>query len=248
MSLSAADFAVVLAAFHRHSVIRLRDTHADDAAVVELSARFGQNKIHDLKDYLDEDHPELMRISNIVENGREIGLKDSAIKWHSDMAYRADPNPISVLVARELPSWGGGTRFATMRAAYESLPEADRDALRSKTATHSIRQYAYDSGEGMSSEMQAKYPDVRHPLVVTHPVTGRSALYVSEGTTVESQETLDFLLAFSVRPEFVWTQHWRLGDIVVWDNRCVVHQQTPYDPAERRLLKRTTVIVPREGV
>lgn len=254
--LTKDEFAAILTAFHRHSVIRLRNTGATDGDVVVFSARFGRNKIHDLRDFLDAAHPELMRISNIEEHGKPIGLKDSAVLWHSDMAYRADPNPISVLVAKEITSWGGGTRFASMRAAYDTLPDDMKAKLEPLQAVHSIRNYAYKPGEGMPVDMQEKYPEVLHPVVVTHPVTGCKALYVSEGTTMridglseaESRETLDFLLAHAVRPEFIWTQDWQVGDIVVWDNRTVIHQQTPYDPNERRLLKRTTVIEAHPGV
>ena len=104
--------------------------------------------------------------------------------------------------------------------------------------------------------MQDEYPEVLHPVVVTHPVTGRKALYVSEGTTVridgmdktESRETLDNLLKHAVQQRFVWTQDWQVGDIIIWDNRVVVHQQTPYDSGERRLLKRTTVMTAHQGV
>lgn len=254
--LTEDEFAAILTAFHRHGVIRLRNTGATDADVVAFSARFGQNKIHDLRSYLDTSHPELMRISNIEKNGKPIGLKDSAVLWHSDMAYREDPNPISVLVAEEITSWGGGTRFASMAAAYDALPQDMKTKLEGLQAVHSIRNYAYKPGEGMPVDMQEKYPEVLHPVVVTHPATGRKALYVSEGTTMridglgeaESREALDFLLAHAVRPEFIWTQDWQVGDIIVWDNRTVVHQQTPYDPNERRLLKRTTVIEAHPGV
>ena len=254
--LSDAEFAIILDAFHRYSVVRLRETGAHDADVVALSARFGRNKIHDLFDYLDGAHPELMRVSNIEENGNPIGLKDSAVLWHSDMAYRADPNPISVLVAEEITSWGGGTRFASMRAAYDALPNDIKVRLDELWAVHSIRNYAYKPGEGMPSNMQDEYPEVLHPVVVTHPVTGRKALYVSEGTTVridgmdktESRETLDNLLKHAVQQRFVWTQDWQVGDIIIWDNRVVVHQQTPYDSGERRLLKRTTVMTAHQGI
>lgn len=248
--------AEILAAFHRYGVIRLRGRKYDDGDVVRFSARFGNNKVHDLKDYLDPLHPELMLISNIVENGRLIGLKDSAILWHSDMSYTKSPNPISVLCAHEIPSWGGGTRFASMYAALETVPADLRRRLQPLEAVHSIRNYRYRPGEGMPADIQEAYPEVRHPVVVVHPATGRRALYVSEGTTLriegmdeaESRQTLDFLFAHSVKADFTWTQDWQVGDIVVWDNRCVIHQQTPYDPNERRLLKRTTVSSVHAGI
>lgn len=249
-------FGAVLDAFHKYGVIRLRGARHSDPDVIRLSARFGRHKIHDLKDYLDKDNPELMLISNIVENGRLIGLKDSAIRWHSDMSYTEKPNPISVLCAYEIPSWGGGTRFSSMYAAFETLPADLQRRLEPLQGVHSIQNYNYRPDQGMSQDMQTKYPEVRHPVVWVHPVTGRKALYVSEGTTLriegmdedESGRTLEFLYAHSVKPEFTWTQEWQVGDILIWDNRCVIHQQTPYDPNERRLLKRTTVIEAHPGV
>ena len=139
---------------------------------------------------------------------------------------------------------------------YAALTDDMKVRLDGLQAVHSIRNYAYKPDEGMPPDMQEKYPEVLHPVVVTHPITGRKALYVSEGTTVridgmdetESRETLDLLLEHAVRLEFIWTQDWQAGDIIVWDNRVVVHQQTPYDPAERRLLKRTTVMEAHPGV
>lgn len=254
--LSDRDMATVVAALHEHGVIRLRGRRYDDGDVVRFSARFGHNKVHDLKDYLDKRHPELMLISNIEENGKPIGLKDLAILWHSDMSYTSNPNPISVLVAHEIPSWGGGTRFAGMAAAFAALPGDLQHRLRPALGVHSIRNYHYKPGQGMPDDMQAKYPEVRHPVVLVHPATGREALYVSEGTSLriegmqgdESRQILDFLFAHSVRPEFTWTQEWQVGDVVVWDNRSVIHQQTPYDPQQRRLLKRTTVSAVHPGI
>lgn len=258
--LDDAVFAAILEAFHAHAVIRIRpDADADaidDADVVALSRRFGTLKIHALADYLDKLHPELMLVSNIMANGKPIGLKDAAVLWHSDMSYTEKPNPISVLVAHEVCRQGGGTQFTSMYAAWETLRPELKRGLDGRVAWHSIENYGYGDNQGMPAEKRALFPEVCHPVVVTHPVTGRKALYVSEGTTLridglpaaESRAALAELFAHSVRPEFTWSQHWRVGDVVVWDNRCVMHRQLPYDPAERRLMKRTTVIEAHPGV
>jgi len=254
---SDEEFAQILDAFHEHSVIRIRAGRGvPDQYVVDLSARFGHNKIHELKDFLDKQHPELLLVGNIMENGKAIGLKDGAIKWHADMTYTDQPNPISVLVGHEVCKVGGGTQFTSMYAAWDTLPQKIKDRIVNLTATHSIENYKYKSDEGMPTDQRLRFPPVHHPAVLTHPVTGRKALYVSEGTAMEldgipeaeSRELLDFLFEHSVRPEFTWLHEWQVGDIVVWDNRCTMHRQTPYDPAERRLMKRTTIVTARPGV
>jgi len=251
------EFRQIIDAFHKHHVIRIRAGKGlPDKYVVDLSARFGFNKIHELKDFLDKQHPELLLVGNLMKDGKPIGLKDSAIKWHADMTYTKEPNPISILVGHEVCKVGGGTQFTSMAAAYEALPQSVKDRIDNLTATHSIANYKYKEGEGMTSEDQVKFPPVHHPAVLTHPVTGRKALYVSEGTAIqldgisaeESRKLLDMLFAHSVRDEFTWAHEWQVGDIVIWDNRSTMHRQMPYDPSERRLMKRTTIVTAKPGV
>lgn len=251
------EFRQIRDAFHEHLVLRIRaGKDLPDRYVVELSARFGFNKIHELRDYLDKQHPELLLVGNVEENGKPIGLKDGAIKWHADMTYTDQPNPISVLVGHEVCKVGGGTQFTSMYAAYETLPQNIKDRIDPLTATHSITNYKYKDDEGMPTDQRLRFPPVHHPAVLTHPVTGRKALYVSEGTAVEfdgmpeqeSRALLDYLFEHSVREEFTWLHEWQVGDIVIWDNRCTMHRQTPYDPSERRLMKRTTIVTAKPGV
>jgi len=252
-----AEFEQILDAFHKHSVVRIRaGSGLPDKYVVDLSARFGFNKIHELKDFLDKQHPELLLVGNIMENGKPIGLKDGAIKWHADMTYTKQPNPISVLVGHEVCKVGGGTQFTSMYAAWETLPQKIKNRIADLAATHSIANYKYKEGDGMTSEDQVKFPPVHHPAVLVHPITGRKALYVSEGTAIaldgippdESRALLDMLFEHSVQDDFTWLHEWQVGDIVIWDNRCTMHRQTPYDPSERRLMKRTTIVTAKQGV
>ncbi|MDF3075621.1 MAG: TauD/TfdA family dioxygenase [Alphaproteobacteria bacterium] len=172
------------------------------------------------------------------------------------MTYSKEPNPISVLVGHEVCKAGGGTQFSSMYAAWDTLPQSVKDRVDGRTATHSINNYKYKEGDGMTREDMLRFPPVHHPAVLVHPVTGRKALYVSEGTTAsldgipeeESRVLLDMLFAHSVQEEFTWLHEWQVGDIVVWDNRCSMHRQTSYDPAERRLMKRTTIVTAKPGV
>jgi taurine dioxygenase len=249
-------FAAIVQAFHTHSVIRFRNGPVRDERVVALSARFGRNKINDATKFPDKTHPELMLVSNIVENGHPIGLQDGTTKWHADQTFTHTPPPISVLVAHEVCKVDGGTWFASATAAWDALPPDMQRRLENLTATHSFEIYAAMAAAGKPAEPNARMPAVVHPVVVTHPVTGRKGLYVSEGTAVringipeeESRELLKFLLAHLVRPEFTWLQEWQVGDVIVWDNRVTQHRSASYDPSERRLLKRTTVVEAHPGI
>ncbi len=250
-----ASMKAIVDALHRYGVIRLRGPFMPDINVVNFAKRFGSSK-YSVSEFVDKVHPELVLVSNIAVNGRNVGLKDAARKWHSDLSYMKTPNPISILYAHEVCKQGGGTQFVSMYRAWETLPDNMRQRLEGLEAEHSIENYGFTDKEGMPAAERKKFPPVTHPVVVVHPVTGRKALYVSEGSATrilgipedESRELLDLLFAHSVREEVVWTQNWQVGDILVWDNRCTMHRQTDYDPAERRLMKRATVMEVFPGI
>lgn len=245
----------IVDALHKYGVIRLRGPFMPDINFVNFSKRFGNSK-YSVSEFVDKVHPELVIVSNIAVNGKNIGLKDAARKWHSDLSYTKAPNPISILYAHEVCKQGGGTQFVTMYQAWDTLPDHLRKRLEGLYAEHSIENYGFTDKEGMPAEDRKKFPPVIHPVVVEHPVTGRKALYVSEGSTTrilgmpeeESRQLLDFLFEHSVRQEGVWTQIWQVGDILVWDNRCTMHRQTDYDPTERRMMKRATIMEVFSGI
>jgi taurine dioxygenase len=247
--LDDAAMKAIVGALHDYGVIRLRGPFMPDINLVNFAQRFGTSK-YSLSEFVDKCHPELVIVSNIEINGKTIGLKDAARKWHSDLSYMKSPNPISILYAHEVCKQGGGTQFVSMVRAWETLPKDMQDRLDGLEAVHSIENYGFTGKDGMPAEQRKNYPEVTHPVVVVHPITKRKALYVSEGTAIrilgvseaESRELLDFLFEHSVRDEVVWTQTWQVGDILVWDNRCTMHKQTDYDPTERRLMKRATVM------
>jgi taurine dioxygenase len=246
---------MIVDALHKYGVIRLRGPFMPDINFVNFSKRFGNSK-YSVSEFVDKVHPELVIVSNIAVNGKNIGLKDAARKWHSDLSYTKAPNPISILYAHEVCKQGGGTQFVTMYRAWDTLPDHLRKRLEGLYAEHSIENYGFTDKEGMPAEDRKKFPPVIHPVVVEHPVTGRKALYVSEGSTTrilgmpeeESRQLLDFLFEHSVRQEGVWTQIWQVGDILVWDNRCTMHRQTDYDPMERRMMKRATIMEVFPGI
>lgn len=253
--LDDATMQAIVDALHKYGVIRLRGPFMPDINVVNFSKRFGTSK-YSVSEFVDKVHPELALVSNIAVNGKNIGLKDAARKWHSDLSYTRTPNPISILYAHEVCKQGGGTQFVSMYRAWETLPDNMRKRLDGLEAEHSIENYGFTDKEGMPAEQRAKFPPVVHPVVVEHPITRRKALYVSEGSATrilgippdESRQLLDFLFEHSVRADGVWTQDWQVGDILVWDNRCTMHKQTDYDPSERRLMKRATVMEVFPGI
>jgi alpha-ketoglutarate-dependent 2,4-dichlorophenoxyacetate dioxygenase len=170
--------------------------------------------------------------------------------WHSDSSFKAVPSLCSLLSARIVPPEGGATEFASARAAYRSLPEALRRRAEDAVVVHDFAWSRDQIRPGFfTAEERAVYPPVRHPLVRVNPVNGCRALFLGahashvEGLPVEEgRALLQALLAHVTRPEFCYRHEWQEGDLVVWDNRCVLHRGTPYDTARhRRLMQRTTV-------
>lgn len=255
MSCDQATIERVRDLWAEHGVLVFRDQSLDEADVVRFSACFGKLEIHVRQEYLSPTHPELLIVSNVREGDRPIGiLGDHEVGWHHDQSYLARPALGSLLYAVELPPSGGHTCFADLAGAYEALPQAMQQRLEGLRAVHS---YAYFNGtwsEPTSAEQRQRTPDVTHPVVRTHPYTGRLALYVDPGMTPcisglpedESRALLDELFAWCTRPEFVYEHRWRLGDAVMWDNASTMHRRGEFDPAHRRIMKRTTILPPAE--
>jgi taurine dioxygenase len=253
--LSDEDFARVHRAHLDHHVVVFRDQRITPAQHIDFSRRFGKLMIHVLHQYHLPGHPEILTVSNIIEDGKAVGLGDAGKYWHSDISYKELPSLGSLLHAQELPEQGGDTLFADMHLAYDSLPEALRATLDGKRAVHSyLAKYGQMQKDGnwrptLSSEQLAQVKEVIHPVVRTHPETGRKALFVSEGFTTrieglpedESRQVLDELFAHSVRPEHVYRHQWQPHDLVFWDNRSLIHLAAGCPPELRRKLYRTTI-------
>lgn len=247
-------FAAIEAAWLDHVVLRFRNQRLTDAQLIAFSRWFGeldQARLDDYKPFVAE-HPEIMVISNVVEEGRAIGkLGAYEAEWHTDIDYVEQPPKGSILYALELPPHGGNTGFANMYRAFETLPKDLRVAIEGKSCKHD----ATHNSAGVLRTGAREYEDVRevpgpvHPLVRTHPQTGRKALYLGrrknayiEGLPVdESDHILDTLWAHATQPSLTWTQEWKLGDLVMWDNRCAMHRRDAFDPAQRRVLHRTQI-------
>jgi taurine dioxygenase len=194
-------------------------------------------------------HPAVMLISNIREDGKPIGaLPDGEMQFHTDQCHQERPAMASMLYAIEVPKTGGNTLFANAYSAYETLPDAIKRRIEGRRA---LNAYDYDKAATQRGEkVRDDAPSYAHPVVRTHPATGRKALYVNRLMTrrieglppSESEELLTFLFDHQEQSEFIYEHVWRPGDLVMWDNRCTLHARTDFGPRERRLLRRVTIL------
>ena len=259
LDINEATFREIEAAFHDNIVVVFRRQNLSNERQIEFSRRFGELEVHIVKKYLLPGYPEILLISNIRdERGEHIGLADAGFTWHSDTSYRRRPSRCSLLYAKEVPQRGGqplgDTVFANAIAAYEALPERMKKRLAGLKAIHrySARRRVADSPRPKLTQAQLdETPDIAHPIVRTHPYTGRKSLYVTAGECVgiegmPEEEGVDLIAeldAHCVRPEFLYRHKWQVGDLLMWDNTSSMHLAIcDYALPERRLMHRTTVI------
>ena len=253
--LADADFDRIHRAHLDHHVLVFRDQRITPAEQVAFSRRFGPLQTHVLHQFALAGHPQVLIVSNVLENGQPIGLGDAGVFWHSDLSYKEKPSLGSMLHAQQLPADGGDTLFANQHRAWETLPADLKQRVDGARAEHSyLRKYAELQQRSpwrpdLSAAQVAQVPPVVHPVVRTHPETGRPALFVSEHFTNrivglpedESRELLQALFEHSTQARFVYRHRWQAHDMVFWDNRSVMHLAAGCPPEQRRTLYRTTI-------
>lgn len=261
--LDQATFDAIERAFNEKTVLLFRDQRLTEEQLVRFSRRFGQLEIHTMREFVRPEHPEIFVLSNIVEDGKPVGNKDAGGVWHTDLSYMKAPSRGSLLYALEVPHDDqgralGDTLFASSAFAYESLPDAMKERLKDLRAVHGLwERHEKDRKAAGQAHMiitdpvrRAQVPDVIHPVVRTHPFTGRKCLYVNEGQTTrildlpepESRRLLDELFAHSTRAETVYRHSWRVNDLVMWDNCAALHRvSNDYQLPQRRRMHRTTI-------
>jgi taurine dioxygenase len=254
-ALADEDFKRIHRAHLDHHVVVFRDQRITPEQQISFSRRFGPLQIHVLHQFQLIGHPEILIVSNVMEDGKPIGLGDAGHFWHSDLSYKETPSLGSLLHAQELPAEGGDTLFANMHLAWDTLPQALRDAVKGRSAEHT---YLAKYGElqkrspwrpNLSAEQIAQVKPVVHPIVRTHPETGRKALFVSEHFTTrviglpedESRDLLQALFEHSVRDGHIYRHVWREHDLVFWDNRSLMHLAAGTPDHLRRKMYRTTI-------
>ena len=263
-------FKQVVHALGEYSVIRFPNQALSGQNLKDFGAQFGELEINVANSYQEPGIPEVMILSNIVQNGKPIGLADAGQDWHTDMSYSRTVAFANVLYGIQIPHRDGtplgSTDFCSMRAAYEGLPAAMKQRLDRMTVLHDfnkfwemMRQERGSQRPPLTAAQRKAKPPVSHPIFLTHPLTGRKVLYANPGYSVrinelpekESAETLQFLFEHQTRPEYRYSFDWHVGDVLIWENIGTIHNAIPnYGPDEHRLIKRCQVMatkfVPQE--
>lgn len=252
-----SDFNLIYDAWLQHSVLRIRDQHLDDNQLKDFSKRFGPLEYAPHGNVTEEErskipNPYVATISNVTVNGRPIGgLSNLETSWHTDMSYIEDPPTASLLYAVEVPGDGGETSFCSMTAALEQLPDDLRQLCTSIRIKHDAAHDSIGKIRNGHTEFSSPKdaPGVYHPAIRRHPETHKDALYLGrrqnayvEGMSLSNSEaTLDSIWEHVALPAHCWTQQWRVNDLVIWDNRIVMHQRAAFPNSQRRLMRRTQV-------
>jgi taurine dioxygenase len=248
-----ATFAIVEKAWHDNLILLFRAQDLSEDDQVRFARRFGALQGRPRPAAMRAEsgevrHPEIMLVSNIRKDGKLIGsLPDGEMQFHSDMCYIEKPAKGTFLYAIEIPSVGGDTQFLNTYKAYELLP-ADIKARIDGAKALNVFLYGSTSREGNKPDFSV-HPNYVHPMVRTHPDTGRKALFVNRLMTwsiegmdeAESTALLARLFDHMERPDFIYDHKWRVGDLVLWDNRCTLHARTDFSDQERRLLRRVVI-------
>jgi len=248
-------FADIEAAWHQHCVLRFRGQALDDDLLTAFSRRFGEldmAPVTSAKRPYNPDRPEITVLSNVVVDGKAMGaLGNSELVWHQDMSYNEVPPKASLLYGVEVPEVGGDTQFYSLYEAYNSLPADLAKRIEGAYCKHdATRTSAGDLRQGFeASYSNEERPGAVHPLVVCHPASRRKSLYLGRRpnawivgmSEADSAALLDALWAHIDNHDFAWTQQWQPGDLVIWDNRCVLHRRQQLDPSRRRHMHRTQV-------
>ena len=249
------DFATIHRLWIEHLVLLFRGQTLDDDQLIAFSRRFGEldwAPVQETGRRFVEGRPELYVISNVVENGEPIGsLGAGEAVWHTDMSYIEQPPKASILYALEVPPSGGDTGFVNMYPGYEAMPAALKRRLEGLKIKHDG---TYNSGGYVRQGIEAtddpmRSPGMIHPLVCTHPESGRRVLYLGRRRNAyivglplaESEALLDEIWNYAARDEYTWYNQWRVGDLVLWDNRCTMHRRDAFDDKTRRIMHRTQI-------
>jgi taurine dioxygenase len=259
LPLDPATFSQIEEAYDQHTVLVFRNQKLTPEQHINFGRLFGPLEIHVLKRYLVPDYPEILVVSNTLkENGEFLGLPDAGQTWHTDTSYRERPSRGSILYALEIPHDDqnqplGDTLFAGTAPAYDALSESTKVLLAGRKAIHrySVRKRPEGSQRAkLTKEQIDETPDIAHPVVRTHPHTGRKALYVFEGECIgiegipedEGRDLISRLTEHSIQPQFIYRHKWQVGDVVMWDNAASLHLAiADYRLPQRRLLHRVTV-------
>ena len=260
--LSPPDRLLLIAALGRHGVLCYPNQRLTPRQLRDFSANFGTLEINVAGAYQDAEHPEVMTLSNIVENGKPLGLSDAGQDWHTDMSYSKTIAFSNVLYGMRIPVRNGEplgcTEFCDMHAAYRGLSPEWKQKIQGTTALHDfakfwdkMRSQPGSTRKPLTDAQRAAKPPVSHPVVLTHPITREPVLYANPGYAIrinemseeESARTLDYLFAHQLQDQYRYRHRWSEGDVLMWDNLGTIHNAVAdYTPQEPRLIKRCQVM------
>lgn len=263
--LTEADYRAIEAALGRHGVVSFPQQALEAPHLKAFAERFGTLEVNVANMYFEPGLPEVMILSNMVENGKPVGLSDAGQDWHTDMSYSRTIAFSNVLYGIRIPVRDGkslgNTEFSNMHAAYDDLPQALKDELDGMTITHDfnkfwemMRREKGSTRPPLTEEQKRRKPPVSHPVFLTHPITGRKVLYANPGYSVRinelpgarSAEVLDFLFQHQLQEKYRYRHQWQEGDVLMWDNMGTIHNAVAdYRPDEPRLIKRCQVMADR---
>lgn len=247
-------YSRIHAAFLRHQLLLFRDQDLPAANQVALGRRFGEVQVHVMSQYHADGFPELYFLSNLDEKGEPSGKHPDrgTLAWHTDGSWQRVTGHATFLYAIEVPGEGGETHFCDMYGAYENLDDGMRQRLEGARAVHNLdfsrsRRHAEDP---MTETQRREAPPVDHPVIRTHPETRRKCLFLGDHAETivgsdyaEGRALVEAVNALAVRPEITYCHQWRPRDLIIWDNRCLMHRATTYDSArERRVMRRCTIL------
>ena len=265
--LRAADFSAVRDALGAHGVLRFPKQQLTGQQLVDFSARFGKLEVNVANAYQEPGLPQVMILSNMLENGKPIGFSDAGQSWHTDMSYSKTIAFANVLYGIKIPYRDGrslgNTEFCNMHAAYDGLPDDLKQRLEGKTVLHDFNKFwemmrrEKGSRRPPLTEAQRKAkPPVSHPIFITHPLTGRKVLYANPGYAMrinelpekDSDDTLAFLFEHQTQPAYRYAHVWEEGDLMLWEDIGTIHNAVAdYAPHEHRLIKRCQVMASAFG-
>lgn len=263
--LADADYRAIEAALGRHGVVSFPKQALEASHLKAFAERFGTLEVNVANMYFEPGLPEVMILSNMVENGKPVGLSDAGQDWHTDMSYSRTIAFSNVLYGIRIPMRDGrslgNTEFCNMHAAYDDLPDALKTELDGMTITHDfnkfwemMRREKGSTRPPLTEEQKRRKPPVSHPVFLTHPITGRKVLYANPGYSVRinelpearSAEVLDFLFRHQLQEKYRYRHQWQEGDVLMWDNMGTIHNAVAdYRPDEPRLIKRCQVMADR---
>ena len=257
-----AEVGTILRALGEHGVLCFPQQWLDADQLSAFGRCFGELEINVANAYHEPGHPEMMILSNMKQDGKQIGANDAGQGWHTDMSYSRDIALANILHARHVPVRNGKplgeTQFRNMHAAYEDLPDALKHRLEGRTATHDFAKFwdmmvakPGSTRKPLTPEQRAKKPPVSQPIFLRHPITGRFVLYANVGYAMfidgmeplESSQVLDFLFRHQERTEYLYAHYWTVGDVLMWDNIGTIHNAVgDYTADEPRYMWRVQVM------